>query len=198
MTQDYDPHSCNALQRPFYRPVEAAIRWCNLASREVEILEQLGMSHVPKTGQFPMWPCLKANTEKILDAIEHGDIPHGRDGKAIAPGEHVAPHRITVRHADLMAWLEKLPPENNRPSFIFDTGGQAGTKEEKPLTARERNRLHRIIGGLLELTKNPREGRNDDAAVIRELVQNYSDKEGISERKLQEVFPLAKKLLEAD
>lgn len=70
--------------------------------------------------------------------------------------------------------------------------------EEKPLATRERNTLHRIIGALLELVKNPRDGRGDDAAVIRELVENYSDKEGISKRKLEEVFPLAKRLLSAD
>lgn len=71
-------------------------------------------------------------------------------------------------------------------------------KEEKPLATRERNTLLATIGALLELVKNPRDGRDSDAAVIRELVENYSDKEGISKRKLEEVFPLAKRLLTAD
>ncbi len=251
--EEYDPYSCNALQRPFYRPVEAAIRWCNLISREGEILGQLGENPIPKTGQFPQWPCLQANTEKILDAIENGEIPYGRDGKAVVPGEHVNRLRLTVRHTDLRQWIAKHHP-GNKPAFLFDeiersthtainaesfralqadrdalkirvdnaeiawrelkkdrdtqkalADSRAGElaamrdrQKEAPLATREVNSLHRIIGALLELVKNPRDGRDSDAAVIRELVDNYSDKEGISKRKLEEVFPLAKRLLSAD
>ena len=119
MIDGYDSKSCNALQRPFYRPVEAALRWCNLTQHEGMILQSLGDDHIPKTGQFPQWPCLQANTEKILDAILHGEIPYGRDGKSVPAGEHVARPRLTVRHTDLRAWMVMYHP-GSKPAFLFD------------------------------------------------------------------------------
>ena len=120
MTHGYDPKSCNALEKPFYRPVEAALRWCGLIAHEGEILSALHDGRdIPKTGQFPMWPCLQANTERILDAIANGDIQHGRDGKTVATGEPVRPDRVTVRHTDLKAWMAEHYPDQ-KPAFLFD------------------------------------------------------------------------------
>lgn len=120
MIDGYNTKSCNALQKPFYRPVEAAIRWCGLIAHESQILSQLDQSDlIPKTGQFPQWPCLQANTEKILDAILHNDIPHGRDGKTVDTSDHVARPRITVRHNDLKEWMSKYYPDQ-KPPFLFD------------------------------------------------------------------------------
>lgn len=115
----YNPKSCNALQKPYYRPIEAAIRWCNLTSYEVQIMNALGTSHLPTIRQFPEWPCLAANTEKILDAIRHCEIPHGRDGATVADGDTVAAARLTVRHNDLKAWMSKHFPDQ-KPDFLFD------------------------------------------------------------------------------
>jgi hypothetical protein len=42
MTSSYDSNSCSPLERPFYRPVEAAIRWCGLIAHESEILGNSG------------------------------------------------------------------------------------------------------------------------------------------------------------
>ena len=119
MIDGYDSKSCNALQRPFYRPVEAALRWCNLTQHEGTILQSIGTDNIPKTGMFPQWPCLQANTEKILDAIEHGEIPYGRDGKTVPAGEQVAVARRTVRHTDLRAWMAQHHP-GSKPAFLFD------------------------------------------------------------------------------
>ena len=116
----YNPKSCNALEKPFYRPVEAALRWCGLIEHEAEILAALhGGADKPKVGQFPRWPCLLANTEKILDAITHGNIPHGRDGKTVEPDDHVRADRRTVRHTDLREWMAKYYPDQ-KPAFLFD------------------------------------------------------------------------------
>lgn len=120
MIDGYDSESCNALQRPYYRPVEAALRWCGLIAHEAEILDALhGGIDRPLAGQFPRWPCLKANTEKILDAIVHGEIPRGRDGKTAPPGEQVRLDRVTVRHTDLREWMAKHHP-SSKPAFLFD------------------------------------------------------------------------------
>lgn len=119
MSNQYDEKSCNALQRPFYRPIEAAIRWCNLTAYEAEILQALGANTTPGIGQFPQWPCLRKNTEEISLAMENGELAFGRDGKPVAAGEHIAPGRRTVRHADLKAWMTANYPAN-KPSFLFD------------------------------------------------------------------------------
>jgi len=119
MMDGYNAKSCNALEKPFYRPVEAALRWCGLIAHEAQILMHIGDDGIPKTGQFPQWPCLQANTEKILDAIMHGSIPHGRDGRTVAAGDHVAKARLTVRHTDLREWMAKHYPDQ-KPAFLFD------------------------------------------------------------------------------
>ena len=115
----YNPKSCNSLEKPFYRPVEAALRWYGLVAHEAQILINVGEDGIPKTGQFPQWPCLQANTEKILDAIMHGNIPHGRDGKTVVAGDLVAKARLTIRHTDLREWMAKHYPDQ-KPAFLFD------------------------------------------------------------------------------
>ena len=244
MIDGYDAKSCNALQRPYYRPVDAALRWCNLTEHEATILQKLDADKIPKTGQFPQWPCLQANTEKILDAIEHGEIPRGRDGKTVPGGEQVAPPRWTVRHNDLREWMLKHHP-GSKPEFLFDevernahaainadsfralqadrdamrselemarTRGNSIVSERDALLG-ERASLRvivdkmaepggraeatylTIIGALLELVRNPRPGRDSDAAVVRELTDNYGDKPGISKATLEDKFAKARRQL---
>ena len=248
MVDGYDAKSCNALQRPFYRPVEAAIRWCNLIQHEGAILQSLGEDHIPKTGQFPQWPCLQANTEKILDAILHGEIPHGRDGKTVDAGDHVARTRLTVRHTDLREWMAKYHP-GSKPAFLFDeiernahaainaesfralqADRDAARAEfeqarkwgnnivaERDALLGERDSLRamvdkmavpgeraeatylNIIGAMLDLLRSPRPGREEsDAAVIRELIENYSDKPGISKTTLETKFAEARRRLNSN
>ena len=66
---------------------------------------------------------------------------------------------------------------------------------DKQLKNRERETLLTIIGVMLELLKSPKPGRDSDAAVIKEMLDNYGDKPGIKERTLQEKFPIAKRTL---
>lgn len=119
MADSYDAKSCNALELVAYRPIEAALRWCNLAEHEIEILKGTGRSLFPGLGVFPQWPCLRTNAEKIHDAILNSEMPHGRDGKTVGPDDHVAEYRMTVRHTDLKAWMAKHYPEQ-KPKFLFD------------------------------------------------------------------------------
>jgi hypothetical protein len=102
-----------------YRPVDAALRWCGLIDHEVKILTATGEAQFPPLGAFPQWPCLRSNIEAILDAIENGDLPHGRDGKTVTFGDHVAVARRTIRHSDLKAWMTKYHPDK-KPKFLFD------------------------------------------------------------------------------
>lgn len=121
MLSGYNPKSCNALEKTFYSPLEAAIRWCGLIEHEASIMQPMQVSarQIPAATDFPQWPCLRANTEKIVDAIESGEIRCGRDGLDVRPGEHVAPARRTVRHAALKEWMAKHYPDQ-KPPFLFD------------------------------------------------------------------------------
>lgn len=115
----YNPKSCNALEKPFYTPIEAALRWCNLIAHEAEIVTGVDGDPIPRISAFPQWPCLRANAEKIMDAILNDELPYGRDGKSVQPGEHVRKDRLTVRHHDLKAWMAKHYPDQT-PAFLFD------------------------------------------------------------------------------
>jgi hypothetical protein len=116
---NYDAKSCSALAKLHYRPVDAALRWCGLIDHELKILQATGEAQFPPLGVFPQWPCLRSNIEAILDAIENGDLPHGRDGKTVIFGDHVAVARRTIRHSDLKAWMTKYHPDK-KPNFLFD------------------------------------------------------------------------------
>ena len=118
----YDQKSCNAMRKPYYRPIEAAIRWCGLVEHETLIIRELEKKTnllIPAVGQFPRWPCLRVNTETIFDAIDHKEIACGRDGRTVDPNDHVAPPRRTVRHSDLRTWMSKYCPDQ-KPEFLFD------------------------------------------------------------------------------
>lgn len=115
----YDSKSCNALEKPYYRPIEAALRWCGLIEEEARILTTVGDDLVPGPAVFPQWPCLRANSERILEATLNDELPYGRDGRTVRPGDQVAKHRITIRHSDLKSWMEKFYP-GQKPAFLFD------------------------------------------------------------------------------
>jgi hypothetical protein len=116
---EYNPKSCNALEKPFYRPIEAALRWCELIAHEELILSSLGGNQVPSIGTFPQWGCLRANAEKIIDAMVNMELPTGRNGKTVPLGENVTADKRTVRHTDLKAWMTKHYPDQ-KPKFLFD------------------------------------------------------------------------------
>jgi hypothetical protein len=116
---NYDANSCSALEKPYYKPIEAALRWCNLVQHEVLILQGTGNALLPPIGAFPHWPCLRANAEKIVDALLNGELIGGRDGRTVSPGDHVAKERLTIRHTDLKAWMATHHP-GQKPPFLFD------------------------------------------------------------------------------
>lgn len=115
----YDDKSCSSLEKVYYKPIEAALRWCNLIEHEVLILQTVGNNLFPAVGDFPQWPCLRANAEKIYDAVINGSLIHGRDGRTVSAGDHVAKERLTIRHTDLKKWMAENYPDQ-KPKFLFD------------------------------------------------------------------------------
>lgn len=185
---DYDNKSCNALQKPFYRPVEVAIRWCGLIKEESKILSALDTNDmIPKTGQFPLWPCLQANTEKIFDAIMHNELPHGRDGKTVSNDDHVAKQRLTVRHNDLKIWMSQYYPDQ-KPEFLFDeterkTHSAINADSFRALLA-DRDALQTQLTGVTAELREVTEERDK----LKIISSSLSDQ--ISERERQTVLKL--------
>lgn len=114
----YEPNNFNAVEKIFYRPIEAAIRWCGLIVHETQILESAWDNSDRLIDAFPQWPCLHASVGKILDAIRNQEIPYGALGVTVTPGTPVDLRLLTIRHTDLKRWLSHYHPDQ-RPSFLF-------------------------------------------------------------------------------
>ena len=106
--------------KTYYRPIEAAIRWCGLLRFEQRILEALGQRTMPEPNEFPRWPLLRLYAERIFDALTHGELPGGKSGIALNSWPPtLSDPELTVRHVDLKAWMTHYYP-GERPGFLFD------------------------------------------------------------------------------
>ena len=103
----------------FYRPIEAAIRWSELTRFESRILETIGDRSVPDADDFPRWPMLRLNTERIFDALRNRELPFGKAGITCDDASLLNDPALTVRHVDLKAWMSRFYPDQ-KPVFLFD------------------------------------------------------------------------------
>jgi hypothetical protein len=115
----YATHSCNPYAKVFYRPIDAALRWCNLMAYETQILDAAWRDPRTLNTAFPQWPCLHVNTERIFDAVLHGELPYGCLGMPVASGTPVDCAQLTIRHTDLKWWMSRYYPDQ-RPAFLFE------------------------------------------------------------------------------
>jgi hypothetical protein len=207
------------LVKANYRPIEAALRWSGLWDQEPRILTVLGDREMPESVDFPEWPSLLLNAERILDAITNKDLPCGMNFLASRP-------QPAIRHVDLRAWIERFYPEE-RPAFLFDkaplnTSKLIGTERRSILvrahSEMEDNDRHslganelslraettylNIIGAMLELTLGrtlqgqPSSVYRTQEALIAALVESNGAKLGIAQRTLERKFAEAKRRLQ--
>lgn len=106
-------------QKVFYRPIEAAIRWSGLYDRETDIFEVLGKKFIPEITDFPAWPQLRLNAERIYDGLINSELRHSHNGVADEDDVLLDAPDLTIRHVDLKAWMLRFYPDQ-RPSFLFD------------------------------------------------------------------------------
>ncbi|QHF44332.1 hypothetical protein PspS35_11295 [Pseudomonas sp. S35] len=118
MHVNYSNDDLNPFTKLFYRPIEAAIRWCNLMPYESQILEAEWNHPELLSLTFPQWPCLPANTEKIFDAILNHELPYGIFGSPTTSDNLLDRRLLTVRHIDLKWWMFHYYPDQ-RPAFLF-------------------------------------------------------------------------------
>lgn len=112
------PNNFEPTAKIFYRPIDVAIRWCNLMAYETAILTATSYSPPTLATLFPHWPCLHATIEIILDAIVNHELPYGILGKTVAPGTPTDSNLMTIRHNDLRSWMTHHYPDQ-RPAFLF-------------------------------------------------------------------------------
>lgn len=165
----YNAKSCDALSKPYYHPIEAALRWCGLIEHEAEIVQKIGHGYIPTINEFPQWPCLRINTEKIFDAIANGEMRYGRLGREVEPGEQVTPTKRTVRHTVLKAWMAEHEP-GQKPPFLFDEVERgihpAITVESFQVLQAERDALRMRLEKAVEVYREIRQERDELKAKV--------------------------------
>ncbi|RUS67786.1 hypothetical protein CUZ56_00263 [Saezia sanguinis] len=105
------------IQRIYYRPIEAAIRWAGLIDQEREILHKINHHARPVYSEIASWPTVFLCNERIFDAIINKELPCGKNGVTcdIAYDDH----DLTVKHIDLKRWIHANYPFD-KPAFLFD------------------------------------------------------------------------------
>ena len=103
----------------FYRPIEAAIRWSGLVRFEARIINTLGDKVIPDVNDFPRWPMLRLNLERLYDAFRNGELPYGKSGITCDDPTLLTQPDLTVRHVDLKAWMTHYYPDQ-KPEFLFE------------------------------------------------------------------------------
>ena len=70
----------NSLSAVYYRPIDAAIRWAGLFRFREDILAGVRSRTLPATLDCPHCNELRLYSDRIYDAIFHGELPYGQNG----------------------------------------------------------------------------------------------------------------------
>lgn len=88
--------------------------------QEPYVLEVLKGRRLPDPQDFPQWPDLRRNAERIYDGILNRELRVARNGITLESGSSANPDDpdLAIRHVDLKAWMCRFYPAD-RPSFLF-------------------------------------------------------------------------------
>ena len=121
----------------------------------------------------------------------------------------VTPHSLEADNARLVEQVAELQRQLQEATATPQQAPQeAGPARQQataspqdddggPLHPRREKTYLNTIGALVELIQAHRPGRDSEAAVIREIVANYGERQGISKRTLEDIFPEARKRLQS-
>ncbi len=144
LTSMHESLEYSLASKVYYRPIEAAIRWCGLIEHEQRILHLLKDKRLPDEDDFPQWPYLRLNTERIFDAIINRELPWGIGGVTASDEPRIEDPRLTIRHVDLYAWMGRYYPDH-RPSFLFERPESLTVNDSVPDAGAEREVLNQRI-----------------------------------------------------
>ncbi|EOX6785730.1 hypothetical protein ACPU7Y_000547 [Pseudomonas aeruginosa] len=107
-----------SLSAVYYRPIDAAIRWAGLFRFREDILAAVRSWQLPATLDCPRCNELRLYTDRIYDAIFHGELPYGQNGITVKDESLWESPNLTIRHIDLKRWMLDAYP-GQRPAFLF-------------------------------------------------------------------------------
>lgn len=140
----------------------------------------------------PSTAALNDAAEKIRRAVLAKRLPVASQPIDATAGDVMYAHHRFFEPAAAVRWAAPKFPAFPYSLADFES---KNTQAIGAIDSRSEATYLMIIGALLELVRTPRAGRNSDAAVIKELVENYSDKPGISKTTLEVKFASAKRRL---
>lgn len=170
------------LIKAYYRPIEAAIRWSNLHRFEALVLAQLGDRLRPEPDDFPRWPKLFLNSERIFCAMLNGELQYGIQGIDYHQPELIVYPAVTVGEAHLKSWMMLNYPEE-KPRFLFNVNERHGLN--RATTQRLLSENNALTSGLNECTKQQGRLRELNTTLkqqLRQLKQQMLPTEEPSER----------------
>jgi len=108
----------SSLSEVYYRPIDAAIRWAGLYRFRDDLIMTVRSGRLSATQDCPRCSELRLYTDRIYDAIFHGELPYGLNGITMNDKSLWDSPDLTVRHVDLKRWMLRTYPEQ-RPAFLF-------------------------------------------------------------------------------
>jgi len=188
-----EDRNCRADRKPYYHVAEAAVFWCNIRGRTIQV-DDAGLPLNDSQN-----PCLRVRAQEIMFAIDEGILPCGRDGKTV--NEHVARPRRTVRHVDLKEWIGRNFP-GEKPPFLFDEVERQTHSAINVDTYRALKAAHDAKEKRLDDAQEKIRLLNEklhDTETERDLLRTYSASSSLSTRErrsllvvLQAAFTIAK------
>ena len=131
-----------SLSAVHYRPIDAAIRWAGLFRFRDEILATVRSRRLPATLDCPRCNELRLCTDRIYDAIIHGELPYGQNGITMHDESLWDSPDLTIRHVDLKRWMAHTYP-GQRPAFLFSRAAAKLMLKQKP--PRQKHRQKRML-----------------------------------------------------
>lgn len=119
----HQPYS--SLIKAYYRPIEAAIRWSNLHYSEQIILARLGTRMRTEQSDFPRWPKLHLNSDRLFCALLNGELAYGKKGVTCLDPNLLNDPELTVCEVHLKAWMKQYFPEE-KPKFLYGLAERRG------------------------------------------------------------------------
>ena len=175
-------HPPSPLMKAYYRPIEAAIRWSDLHRQEQTIFKHLGNRIRPEQDDFPRWPKLYLNSERIFCALVNGDLPYGKNGVICLDPSLLDNPELTICEVHLKAWLVQHYPEE-KPRFLFNPSERKGMS---------RMAAQRLLAENNNLTAHLNQGAKDFKQLkehtvrlkrqVSDLKQQLKPEEALSER----------------
>ena len=170
------------LMKAYYRPIEAAIRWSNLHPFEHVILAHLGKRIRPGPDDFPRWPRLRLNSDRLFCAMLNGELAYGKNGVTCQDPSLLDDPDLTICEVHLKAWMVQCFPEE-KPKFLFNAAERQGlSRQSIRLLLGENDALTSNLNTCAKDYAQCKESNTALKLQVCKLTQKLEPEETLSER----------------